>query len=355
MVVLGGSLHHRGGLEAYCERAVDAVSRHARHWEATSLPTDTAYFSPRRWRSVWRAWRRLEGLAGVDLVWLQWSTLLDLLLLLRARRLGLTVLVTPHLGARARLQRWPILRRLCTAMLGRADRLALLFDDQGGEIALPPGVPRPTIGTFLPEEALAPPTKAATGDRLRLVHAGRLSVEKGTFRLVELCALLRDRAVPFSARIIGRADEAVMTGLAEAIDRAGLAADVTLAGWMDGPALREELAGADVLVHLSELDSFPLIVLEALAAGAVPLVADMAGAAAMVRRYGGFVTPVGHVAAAADWLAGQDPNALRRRGAEAGAGVRQDHDWRRMVDRLEDIADATLAKVASAAVDPPGL
>lgn len=351
LVVLGGSLHHRGGLESYCERAAQAVTSYSRYWSATWWPTDTAYFSPRRWRDVRRAWRRLDRLDGVDLVWLQWSTMLDLVFLLRVSARGVPVLVTPHLGARARLQRWPILRRLCSALLARADSLALLFDEQGGEIALPRRVPRATVGTFLPQEALAPPIGVPDGDRLKLVHAGRLSAAKGTFRMVALCARLRDLGVAFEARIIGRADPETTAELDAAITRAGLNDMVTLSGWMDGPDLLEALRAADILVHLSELDSFPLIVLEALAAGTVPVVSDMAGASAMVRRYDGFVAPAGKVAEAADWIASQAPAEIRTRAAEAGAHVRRDHDWQHMAERLDRIAAAVLA--APAGIHPP--
>jgi hypothetical protein len=41
--------------------------------------------------------------------------------------------------------------------------------------------------------------------------------------------------------------------------------------------MQQALREADVLVHLSTIDSFPLIVLEALAAGTLPLVFPMAG------------------------------------------------------------------------------
>lgn len=284
----------------------------------------------------------MQGLGPDDLVWLQWSTLLDLLFLYRLRSRGVPVMVTPHLGSRSRLQRSPLLRRLSARLLARADRIGLLFEGQEAEIALPSTVPRSTIGTFLPEEVLTQSAAAKADKPLQLIHAGRLSAEKGAFRAVALCAALRERDFPFSARIIGSAEPAVVAALAAAIDEAGLAPWVTLSGWMDGPALRQALAQADVLVHLSELDSFPLIVLEALAAGAVPIVAEMAGASAMVRRYDGFVTPGGSIAAAADWLVGEGGDALRSRGARASVAVREDYAWRAIVNRLEQAAEATL-------------
>lgn len=345
MLVLGGSLDHRGGIEAFCERTVTAIDRHGETWQAVWWPTDTAYLSWRKIGTLTKAWRRLATIdqRDFDLVWLQWSTLADLIFLHRVVRRGFAVMVTPHLGANARLQRDPLLMALCTRLATKAGRFALLFEEQADEIALP-AIPRSTIGTFLPEETLTTPVSARTQGPLRLLHAGRLSREKGTLRMVEICALLRARNIPFEARIVGRAEPSFITELEAEIAQAGLQHSIDLAGWMDGPHLRDALGHTDVLIHLSELDSFPLIVLEALAAGALPIVADMAGAASMVRHYDGLVTPGSSVQAAADWLAAMSPDAIRQRGRDAANLVRQDHAWPRIVAELECIAGAAVCK-----------
>lgn len=345
MIVLGGSLSHQGGLEAFCHRAEAAIDRHAGGWRATWWSTDTAYLAPRRLPAALRAWRRLaraDGLA-VDLVWLQWSTASDLLFLWWAKAHGLPVMVTPHLGANSRLQRVPALRALCLRLLARADRLALLFAEQGREIALPPAVPRTLVGTFLPELTLTAFPASRRDGPLRLIHAGRLSHGKGTFRMIELCATLRDRGVAFDARIVGRADAATRGQLVRAIAHADLGGSLALVDWLDEAALIAALGEADVLIHLSRLDSFPLIVLEALAAGTVPIVADMAGARAMVAAYAGFVVTGDTIEAAADWLAAQDAAELRRRATEIAERVRREQAWESAVARLMSAAEATCA------------
>jgi glycosyltransferase involved in cell wall biosynthesis len=345
--VLGGSLHHPGGLEAFCARAATAINREDDGWTASWHPTETAYARACRTRAIARAWRRATRIDGVDLVWLQWSTLLDLLLLCRLRALGVPVMVTPHLGANSRLQRVPVLRALCVRLLGHADRLALLFPEQVAEIALPAAVPRTPLRTFLPEVALASPGRSSPAPApdtvLRLIHAGRLSHSKGTFRMVALCAALRARGLRVAGRIVGRADPATMGALVRAIADAGLDDTLTLVDWLDEAALIAALRDADILVHLSELDSYPLIVLEALAAGTVPVVADMVGARAMVARYGGFVSDGSSIDAAADWLAAQAPTRLRHDAAIAALRVRQDHAWPACVDRFVDAADLTVS------------
>ncbi|WBO20846.1 glycosyltransferase [Sphingomonas abietis] len=346
MIILGGSRHHRGGLEAFCERAAIALPRHAANWQATWWPTDTAYFSLRHLGALVRAWRRLGRVKPreVDLIWLQWSTFADLLFLRRALALGIPVMATPHLGANARLQRVPVLRALSTRLLARADRIALLFAGQDTEIALPSGVPRTVTGSFLPETALSARRSIEGTAPLKLIHASRLSHGKGTFRMVALCATLRAQGIAFHAQIAGRADPATMAELRQAIADADLGASLTLTDWMNEAALIDALERTDILVHLSELDSFPLIVLEALAAGTMPIVADMTGARAMAERYGGFVATGtdGGVTAAADWLATQDLADLRHRAADVAAAVRREQAWESCVGRVVDAANTTI-------------
>ncbi|WP_198045817.1 glycosyltransferase family 4 protein [Novosphingobium aquimarinum] len=346
MIILGGSLHHPGGLEAFCERATTAITNHAEGWRAEWVPTETAYFQPTRRAGIREAWRKVSRLQQIDVIWLQWSTLLDLLFLILAKRRGFRVLVTPHLGAGARLQRSSILRRVCKRWLTSADGFALLFDEQDREIDLPDCVRRSVVGTFLPRKLFDTPILAREGPELRLLHAGRLSEQKGTFRMIELCRHLHDRQIAFSAMIVGRSDSETAQSIQSAIAASGIEEKIALRDWMDGHTLRQTLTETDVLVHLSELDSFPLIVLEAQIAGAVAIVADMAGASNMVRNYGGFVTQQGEVAAAADWLAHQDVATLRLRAADAAALARRDYAW--------DVVAGAVAKAADYAVASKG-
>ncbi|OWK31450.1 glycosyltransferase family 4 protein [Sphingomonas dokdonensis] len=345
MVVLGGSRAHWGGLESFCTRATEAVNATQTRWTATWETTDTAYLKPRQ---LPRAARRLSVLPRlarekVDLVWLQWSAMADLAYVWQARALGLPVMVTPHLGANARLQRVPALWRACAALLTGADRLALLFDGQEAEIALPRHVPQSLLRTFLPPASLAAPLPERHGTTLRLVHAGRLSEGKGTFRTVALCAALRDRGIDVSARIIGRADPQTAAALRIAIDAAALRQSIELIEWVDEHDLIRFLGEADVLAHLSTLDSFPLIVLEAMAMGAMAVVGEMAGARSMVGWHGGYVAQDSSAEDAAAWIAAQSVDALRAQGRAAALSVRAAYGWRSCAEQVIAAADATMA------------
>lgn len=328
MLILGGSRHHPGGLEGFCKRAAEAVNGLGAGWAAEWLTTDTAYLRPALVPTVIARFRSLIGARGrTDLIWLQWSTSTDLLFLAVARMLRIPVLVTPHLGANARLQRVAPLRALCAQMLRQADRIGLLFDRQGEEIHLPHQVPRSVVRTFLPAATLARAIDPPPAGPLSLIHAGRLSEGKGTFRMVEMCAALREWGTPFTARIIGRSDEATMACLRDAIAGAGLYDQITLTEWLPESGLMDALSRADILVHLSTLDSFPLIVLEAMAAGALPVVGEMVGARSMVEAFAGHVAKDSSAQNAAEWISRLSLDAIRRDRAELAAKVRADYQW----------------------------
>jgi glycosyltransferase involved in cell wall biosynthesis len=279
---------------------------------------------------------------------------------LLARAMGRRVMVTPHLGSNWRSQSHPLLRRLSQWALARAQRLALISRTQELEIALPPALPRSLIRNFLPQSVLSsvPAAGDTMPDRLQLIHSSRLSEGKGTFLVVEVCALLRDRGVAFDARITGGADAETMARLHALIAERGLEDRVKVLGRIPEEELLDLLGRSDVLIHLSKIDSYPLIVLEAMACSTVPLVMELAGARDMVETYRGHVvsaaTPVEEAAA---WLQSLDVPTLRRDRADVAAPVRDDYAWSRAAGALEAALDATVAALpgatGGAALDAP--
>ncbi|WP_121115526.1 glycosyltransferase family 4 protein [Croceibacterium ferulae] len=330
ILVLGGSPRHFGGVETFCSRAMQALSDHLPSSKVRHGGTYTAYLSARTLPQL------LGGIGGVvrfrlggrGVVWLQYVNLPDLAYILIARALGLRVMVTPHLGRNWRSQRDPRLRALSRMLLGRAQRIALLAPTQAEEIALPADVPQSAISTFLPAEVLQPVPRADDTGPLRLLHASRLSREKGTFKVIEVAAALRDRGVPFTLEIAGGADEATFVRLRAMIADHDLADSVTLTGLIAPAALMDRLRASDVLVHLSTIDSYPLIMLEALACGMFPIALDLAGARDIVGRFDGLiVNPTADVAETAAFLATADPDALRQRGQAQAGNVRAALGW----------------------------
>lgn len=347
LLLMGGSANHWGGVEAFCDRAADALERNGR-WAVDRIPTCTAHLNPSTFpaylagmRSLWRRRRALP-----DVAWIQYGNLLDLTYVLLAKMMGMRVMVTPHLGIGWRSQRNPLLRWLSYTILRTADRLALISPTQEAELMLPHSVPRTMIRTFLPKQIFddAPADAAMLPPELQLIHAGRLSAGKGTFLLVDVCARLRDAGVPFAARIIGSADQATITRLRQAVVDADLEGKVTLVEHLPVPELIKELQRSDVLVHLSEIDSYPLVVLEALASATLPLVMELAGARDMVTNYGGAVVGAGAPADdAAAWIGALDVEKLRRDRLAVASRTRADYVWSRCAAALDDALEACVA------------
>lgn len=320
---------------------MEAVARSGRTIALTWLESGTAYLSPRHLPGVARviAAMRRKRREGFAVAWVQASNLTELALGDIAQRLGYQVIVTPHFGAASRMETHRLARAAAARLLARADRVALLFARQAEEICVPRATKHAVVGTFLPAASLADPAiDAAPPDHVRLLHAGRFSEGKGTFRMVALCAALRARGVPFAARIIGRGDATTSARLHAAVAAADLGEVIAIEDWRDEAGLIEALREADVLVHLSTLDSFPLIVLEAMACDTYPVVFDMAGAGDMVARFGGLSLPRdAEVEAVAAQFGALPVDVLRARARVIGDGVRAAYDWPVIVGGLERI------------------
>jgi glycosyltransferase involved in cell wall biosynthesis len=345
VLMLGGSHANPGGVEAFCERSSEALHRRG-GWQAVRIPTESAYLCPSTLRVFLRGLGALMGYwrQKPDCVWLSYVNLPDLAYLLVAKVLRMRVLVTPHLGSNWRSQQNPILRGLSGRLLRLADRLALISRTQEEEIALPGGVPKSDIRNFLPEPLLMSPLASeADPPELRLIHSGRLSGGKGTFLLIEVCALLRDQGVAFSTSITGGADEETLARLHRLIADHGLEDRVDVLGRIPEQQLLDEMRRSDVLVHLSTIDSYPLVVLEALACSTFPLCMELAGARDIIARYAGHVVPQdGAVEATAAFLATADPRNLRRQAREAAVRVRDDYSWENCGAALEAALDLTM-------------
>jgi glycosyltransferase involved in cell wall biosynthesis len=138
--------------------------------------------------------------------------------------------------------------------------------------------------TLLGTEALP----AARNGRLRVLGVGRLVAKKGFDVLVDACAVLRDRGVPFEARIVGQED-AEADSLRRRIANHGLDALVTLPGPTDPSGLLREYRSAGALCMPCRLlpddrDGIPNVLVEAMAAGAPVVASNVSGIPELVRH-----------------------------------------------------------------------
>ena len=342
ILIVGGTPSKRGGVELFCERARDALTE-AGGRRIEWVHSNTAYLNVaslgRVLTGVRQLWRRRRE--GWGFVWLQYVNLPDLALLAVCQLLGFRILVTPHLGSNWSSQSKPLLRAGSLYLLGLAHGIALISATQAQELALPKTVPRFMIRTFLPRRFPAH-RESACPDReaLALVHAGRLSEGKGTFLFLEVCAILKRHGRAFRARLIGSCDAATRDRIDAAIRDNDLSSCVEVMGPLPEARLLDALRSADALVHLSEIDSFPLIVLEAIGCGVFPVCKDLAGARSMVTQYCGHI--VGHARAAemaADFLATAAPDRLRGEASAAAEQVTADYGWEACVAVLEQAVE----------------
>jgi glycosyltransferase involved in cell wall biosynthesis len=167
-------------------------------------------------------------------------------------------------------------------------------------IAFPP--PRPRI--------------AAVGP-LRVIYLGRLlEVQKRISRLVELIDRLPGEEFHFT--IAGSGPEEAQ--FRAAVARCG---NVTLLGAVPNAEIASLLERQDALVLLSDFEGLPLSLLEAMGAGVVPVVSDLAGGLReAIPPECGVRVPVGDVAAAAEALRGLAVDRARLASLSAAAALR---------------------------------
>jgi glycosyltransferase involved in cell wall biosynthesis len=113
--------------------------------------------------------------------------------------------------------------------------------------------------------------------KLHVLGVGRLVAKKGFDTLVDACALLDRRGVPFDALIVGQ-DDRHGAAIRRRVAELGLEGRVRLPGAMEPPELLEQYRRAGALCMPSRLlpddrDGIPNVLVEAMAAG-TPVVAS---------------------------------------------------------------------------------
>lgn len=125
----------------------------------------------------------------------------------------------------------------------------------------------------------APCSAAPVPPPLRIVSAGRLTRSKGFDRLVRACAAAQKRGLSVDLTILGIGSE--LEPLRALADSLGLGGRLHLPGWVSHDAVLGYIASSHAFSLLANTDfgdGLPNVVLEAMAAGRVPIVSPLPAA-----------------------------------------------------------------------------
>jgi glycosyltransferase involved in cell wall biosynthesis len=107
------------------------------------------------------------------------------------------------------------------------------------------------------------PGARQAGQPFSIISVGRLVKNKGYRYLIDGCALMARRGLPFRLKIIG--DGALRQYLDNRIHTLGLAARVKLMGGQPSEVVRSELQKADLFILASLSEGIPVALMEAMA------------------------------------------------------------------------------------------
>ncbi|MEJ7831893.1 MAG: glycosyltransferase [Nocardioides sp.] len=190
-------------------------------------------------------------------------------------------------------------------------------------------------------ETFRPPEIRCRGERLRLVHVGRLSREKSPHLAVATVLELHRRGVPVSLDVYG-----VGPHLDELVALGG-PAPVTFHGFVDDRAdLSRRIGAADVSLSVCPGETFGLAVLEALASGTPVVTANRGGARELVDvTSGAWGDPVPEALADAVLDLAARPVAPLRLAARRRA---EQFPWSQSVAQMLDVHESVAAGVVPA-------
>ena len=188
---------------------------------------------------------------------------------------------------------------------------------------------------IIPNGITVPNSLPADGPRASLLYLGRLEPRKSVGTLIEALTLLGPDVPP--VRIAG--DGLSRAALERDVAARGLR-NVTFVGEVSEAEKWELLAGASVLVAPSVGgESFGIVLLEAMAAGAVPIAADNPGYRHVIAdRAHDLLFPIGDAAALAARIRGIMCDDAKRRELQAwGRQHYRQFEWSTLAGRVERV------------------
>jgi glycosyltransferase involved in cell wall biosynthesis len=179
---------------------------------------------------------------------------------------------------------------------------------------------------------------------LSVAYLGRLTMSKGILETIEAVGILRDRGIEVSLTIAGSGEAADL--IRRSVTARNLQGQVQLVGELFGEAKRELWQRTDVLALPSYHEGLPYALLEAMAAGVVP-VASPVGAIpdVMQDRVHGLIVPARDPQAVARGLGelAADRELLRRLGRAARERIASGYSLTRLAAQFTELYQSLLA------------
>jgi alpha-1,3-mannosyltransferase len=172
------------------------------------------------------------------------------------------------------------------------------------------------------------------------ITIGRVDMHKGLKNLLKALAVVRDKSPEvFNMQVIG---PAVVPGLVEELelecDRLQLNERVRFLGKVPEAVLVEALRTAELGLFPAEYESFGISVVEAMGAGVVPVLNDIAAFRAFIKGENGFLTEFKDPEQAAiTILQARDRVRADRSLSETARRSAQVYDWARVVVEVEGV------------------
>lgn len=214
----------------------------------------------------------------------------------------------------------PVHRRMMRWMFSRAAAVVVLSRSMAGviEALVGPGFPLVVLYNPVDLANFTPPDRSAH-PAPTVVFMGEIGDRKGTWDLLAAVPRVLRRVPEAQFRFCGNGE---VERLRDTVARRGLAAHVSVPGWVSGAARLAEYEGADVFCLPSYHEALPMSILEAMAMGLPVVSTPIAGIPESVEagQTGALVEP-GDRDALADQLALLLGDAALRR-AQGAAGRR---------------------------------
>ncbi len=216
--------------------------------------------------------------------------------------------------------------------------------------------------TSVRERNVARARDGSRSDRMRIVYTGRLSqYQKRILDFVDLADALTRSGIPYAIELIGSFpphDEAAGLFPQRAADHLA-AGTIRVRGRLEREEIFAELRASDVFVLLSDFEGLPLSLVEAMAAGCVPVTAEIeSGIGELVTPdVDGVVVPGrdydrwAHVIAEL-W---RDPGRRERLSAQAQATVRERFTVEAIAQQFDGVFRSVADEIEAGFVRPPAL